>query len=313
MMMKYMEKIILILIGVLIYSGFSLAGSGQGVPDEKEIARVFTAAKKCIYNSEWQKAIPLLEKITGDFPENKWTDDSLYWLAFSMNRLSLEISDFDRILELKEEAFKKLIRLRQRYPSGKWAGSAKMLALELAAELVDKGLKRYKKYITNGIKEDSGAEMKLAALDALLHIDREKAFPVLEKIIRENESPKMREKAIFVLAALDDPRVLPLLVNVALTDTDASIKEKAIFWMGQIQTMESLKQLVKLYKGTVEIKLKKRIIFAISQRDGDIAAKELIRIYREEENLELKKTVIFWLGNCNSAEAQQFLLKIIQQ
>ena len=298
---------------MLMYAGFSPAGSGQGVPDEKEIARTFTEAKKFVYSSDWQKAIPLFKKISRDFPENKWMDDSLYWLAFCMNRLSLEIDDLDHILVLKEEALKNLTLLKQRYPSGKWAGSAKLLTLELAAELVDKGLKKYKKYITNGIKEDNASEVKLAALDALLHIDREKAFPVLEKIIRENKSPKMREKAIFVLAQLDDPRVLPLLVKVALTDTDSSIKEKAVFWMGQVGTMESLKQLVKLYKVTTGIELKKKIIFSIAQTGSDNAVKELIRIYREEKNLELKKTVIFWLGNCKSEKAQDFLLKILQQ
>lgn len=311
--MKYLEKIIVIFFVMLIYAGFSPAEPAQGPADEKEIARTFTGAKKFVYSSDWQKAIPLFKKITGDFPENKWTDDSLYWLAYSMNRLSREISDLDRILALKEEAFKNLALLKRRYPSGKWAGSAKLLALELAGELVDKGLIKYKKYIANGVKENTASEVKLAALGALLYIDREKAFPVLEKIIRENKSPKMREKAIFVLGQLDDPRVVPLLVEVALTDTDGSIREKAISWMGHGRTMESLKQLVRLYKAVPGIKSKKKIIYSISLHGSDKAVKELLRIYREEKSLELKKTVIFWLGNCKSEEAQEFLLKILQQ
>lgn len=44
---------------------------------------------------------------------------------------------------------------------------------------------------------DPELELKLVALNALLNMDEEKAFPILEKIVRESESPKLRESRFY--------------------------------------------------------------------------------------------------------------------
>jgi tetratricopeptide (TPR) repeat protein len=58
-------------------------------------------------------------------------------------------------------------------------------------------------------EKDPELELKLVALQALLSVDSEKAFPILLKIVNEEDNPKLRRNAIFVLSRSKHPEVLP--------------------------------------------------------------------------------------------------------
>ncbi|NOR14567.1 MAG: hypothetical protein GQ544_02565, partial [Candidatus Aminicenantes bacterium] len=61
-----------------------------------------------------------------------------------------------------------------------------------------------------GCEEDPELELKLVALNALMNVDSEKAFPILVKIIQEGENSKLRRNALFILSQSKDPQVLPI-------------------------------------------------------------------------------------------------------
>jgi hypothetical protein len=301
---------------IILFVLFSLStGAAQGKAaskrdkDEKKAADMFKKAKQSVYRKDWSKAMKQLQTIVETYSDTKLTDDSLYWLSYSMNQLSQTFENLDKILETQKEALSQLELLMRRYPSSKWIDYAKLLRVDIADNLVKKGFKQYK-YILNGASKDPDIEVKLAALDALLHVDKEKAFPILEKIIRTNKNPELKEKTIFILSQIRDSRVIPLLADVALKDTDKKIREKAIFWLGQIRGPESLNQLVKIYKNIEDIKLKEKVIFSIAQ-GGENGIKRLIELYQEEKSLRLKKKIIFWLGQSRSEEARKFIEKIL--
>lgn len=283
----------------------------EAAANEEEIKKALQTAKKFIYSKEWQEAVEHLKKI-GDFSESKWTDDSLYWLGYSLNKVSEGSRDLEKALEIKKEALKNLALLMQKYPSSQWFDDAEVLTVEIAEELAARGLKQYKKFIIDKVKEEQQAEMKIVALTALMNMDKEKAFPVAERIIRNSKNPELRERAIFALSQVRDNRVVPLLVEVALKDPSEGVKRQAVFWLGQISTPESFKVLLELYEKARDVELKRQLIFSISQTGGEKAIKELIRIYKKENDLELKKQVIFWLGQSKSKEAQEFILKLLE-
>lgn len=286
--------------------------AAQNKAAEKEVKNLFLEAKRLVYSKEWQKAMEQFKKIAENFSESRLADDSLYWLGYSMNKLSQNLQNLDKTLKIKEDAVKNLTLLVKQYPSSKWVDDAKVLRVEIAESLVTRGLKNYKKFILDAVKEETEMDIKEVALIALLNADKEKAFSTAEKILRQGKNPRMRAKAIFVLSQLGDSRVIPLLKEMALKDSDKEVKGQAVYWLGQVRSPESLKQLLKIYDSAPGLELKKKVIFSISQYGGEQAVKELIRIYKKEKNLELKKQIIFWLGNSKSKEAQEFILKILE-
>ena len=299
--MKHFKIIIIIIIAVLFFLG-SLTSAQANTPTDKkdkktEADDIFKEAKQAVYKKEWAKAVKEFQRILAGYPDTDLSDDTLYWLGYSLNHLSRTLANLDQVLDTQKQALAQLETLMKRFPSSNWLDDAQMLRVEIAEDLVKKGLKEYKKYILNGAAGDQGAEMKLVALDALLQMDKEKAFPILEKIIRQNSNPELRERALFVLSQTSDPRVVPLLVEVALKDPSREAREKAIFWLGQIQGPESLNQLINIYKSTRDIELKEKLIFSISQHQGDEAAKLLMEIAgNEQEDMGFREKAIFWLG-----------------
>lgn len=311
--MKFIKITSIILVVLLCWSAPVIAREKASEnKTEEKVEDLYKKAKQFIYKKDWLKALEQLRQVAESFPGSKLGDVSLYWSSYSLNQLSQTLENLDKILETQEEALSQLETLMRLYPYSKWIDEAKLLRVEIAEDLVKKGFKKYK-YILNGASKDPDIELKIAALDALLHMDKEKAFPILEKIIRSNKNPELREKAIFILSNIDDPRVVPLLTEVALKDTNKKTRERAIFWLGQIRGAESLNQLTKIYKNIEDVELKEKVIFSIAQYGGEKGIKLLIQLYQEEKSLRLKKRIIFWLGQSRSEAVKKFIEKILME
>jgi outer membrane protein assembly factor BamD (BamD/ComL family) len=283
--------------------------------DEKKLKKVFTQAKRSMHKKDWQKAIQQFDAVIKGLPDSSLVDSALYWQAYSLNRLSRELESVDKLLEIQSNALELLEVLQEDFPSSRFLDDARILKVEIADELVKKGFKEYKRYIEKGAKEDDNIDMKLIALDALINMDKEKAFPILEKIILTNPNAKLREKALFILSQTNDPKVVPLLVKVAKEDKSARVKEKAIFWLGQTNNKTALKALTGIY-GSLgysknDIRLKKKIVFSISQLDTEQSVKTLIRFYKQERDMSIKKKILFWLGQSKSKAASEFIQGIL--
>lgn len=312
--MKYSLKIITcVLVAFLMMNSGILLSAQKEDPDEKTAKIEFLKAKKLFYQKEWQKAAEQFDKIVTDFPDSSWVDDSLYWLGYSLNKITENVQDLNDVLEKKEEALKKLALLVERFPSSKWADDAKTLTVDIAEELAAKGLKDYKKYIIDSVKEETDAEMKLTALAALWSMDKEKALPKIKEIIRTSKNGKLKEGAIFLLGQSKDRAGTALLMEIIQNETDKEIKEHAVMALALVRTPESYDFLVKLYDKAGDSRLKEHLISAIAMFRSPQAAQELIRIYKKETDIKLKKQVVFWLGQNKSKEAQEFILKILEQ
>jgi HEAT repeat protein len=311
--MKNHIKIIILVLLLTVCTFFTAAQNTKSTEEiEKEAKETFSMAKKLIYDKEWKKAAAAFENIVENFKNSSFVDDSFYWRAFSLNKMSQDIEEAEKGMEIKKEALSNLAALIARFPSSKWRDDARLLTVEIAGELAAKGIKGYEKYVLNGVKENEEAEMKALALASLLQVDKEKAIATAKKIIRTGKNAKLREKAIFALAQQGGPQVIAILAEAAEKDPDDKVKKQAIFWLGQMGTPESFKQLVRMYDNIPKFELKKQLLFSMANSGRDEAVKELIRIFNKEKNVELKKQIVFWLGNSNSKEARDFILKILE-
>ncbi len=288
--MKTMRTIAVILAFGLIFGNIALAQAKDADKTKEtldkvkqEIQLAYDQAKKAISLKDWKTAIEACQKIAAENGKSGYYGESLYWLGYSMDRFANSFEDMKLQLKNKEMAIEELNVLLQKMPESTWARDAKLLRLEIAEGLANKGLSEYQKYINEGLaggvsggvagsgwnqkktdadtklywnsnqkKIDPDTELKLVALDALMQMDREKAFPILEKMVREEQKPELKEKALFVLSQSRDPKVIPILAELAAKDPSDKIRQTAVFWLGQRHDDESLAALLKIYDAAAD-------------------------------------------------------------
>lgn len=329
--MKTIKSILLILVFTLIFGGFLI--SQEKAKDQE----LFEKAKKSIYQKEWMKAVKELDKITEEFKKSKYLAESLYWLGYSLDRYSSTLTNMEKQLEIKEDALMHLDSMIKGYSTSSWADDAKVLRVQIAEELVKNGLPEFRKYINGSLKPleglkglegvkglesleelgledlhpeeniDPELELKLVALNALLNMDEEKAFPILEKIVTKSENAKLRERTVFILSQSKDSRVIPLMAELAAKDPDQRVKKNAIFWLGQRKDKESLDILLKIYDTETDSHIKKNLIFSFSQNKSKKARDKLIDIAKNEKDMGARQNAIFIIGQEKNEEVLDIL------
>ena len=294
------------LLAVIMALTFSVtlpALDNQEKTDEVKVKEIYRQSKRFIYQKDWEAAVRELKTLTDRYRGSRYQDDALYWLGYSLEKLGNSLESLAMQLEHKKEALAALDKLQATFPNSKWLDEAGVLKVEIAETLVKKGLGEYKKYIVNRAKTDANTELKIVALDALVHMDREKAFPMLENMLLNNEDSALRRRSLLVLAQLDDPRVLPLLKKVALEDKNQEVRYQAIFWIGQSGGAGSVQVLLDLLGRSKDNELKSKIIFSLSQIGGEVVADRLRKIAVDsKEDLDIRKKALFWLGQVKTKD-----------
>jgi HEAT repeat protein len=305
--MNIVKKAVFFLLLILLVANAQIPAQKEQ-PGIDKAAQLFQSAKDAVFNKSWQAAAEKWRGFCVQFPQSKWQAEPYYWLAYSLNQAAREISDFEKQTAMREQAMVKVEMLLTRFQKSSWSEDARMLRIELAEDLVKAGKGQYKKYITRGAEGKNGGDfnVKLAALDALLQMDEEKALPILKKILRENKDKNIRAKALFVLSQHDDPSIAPLLGEIARKDEDPYVREQAVFWLGQ--TGDGLGVLLGLYADSLDRKLREKILFAFSQNESEASFRKLQEIAKSDPDLELREKAIFWIGQSSDAKAPTALM-----
>ncbi|MBN2345541.1 MAG: HEAT repeat domain-containing protein [Candidatus Aminicenantes bacterium] len=309
--MQIVKRAIFVVLMILLAANAALLAQEKPQGEDKA-ARLFQSAKDAVFSKNWRRASDLWRGFCEQFPQSQWEAEPYYWLAFSLNQAAREAGDFAKQTAMREQAMAKIEMLLERFKGSTWATDARMLRIELAEGLVKAGKAKYKKFITAGAQAENGSgfDVKLAALDALLQMDEEKALPILKKIIREHKDKNIRAKALFVLSQHDDPSVAPLLGEIARKDADPYVREQAIFWLGQCG--EGLGVLIELYSESLEKKLKEKILFGFSQNDDRRSFDKLLQIAKSDPDPELREKALFWIGQSDDPQAPAALMEMFK-
>jgi len=192
-------------------STFHLAGADPVVTTE--VMQLHKKAKRAIYDKEWNIAIRQLRKLETDYPDSPLRAEALYWLAYSLEKMS-KIPDEGRSrIQEKEEAMAHLDDLLEKAGNSEWADDAQILKVRICFDLVELGQKKHKKYLHDtAMGDDKSVDLKLVALTLLRRIERKPALEQLAKLYIRNNDAALREKIIFLLRrAGEDNTVLSLL------------------------------------------------------------------------------------------------------
>jgi HEAT repeat protein len=161
--------------------------------------------------------------------------------------------------------------------------------------------------------KDDGDDMKIAAINALIHMDSEKARPILRRVLarRDPASVCLRRKAIFLISQDGDAGAEVILLTSARTDPDPEVREQAVFWLSQVGSEQAVSALDSILRTSTDRRLQDKAIFALSQQDSP-RARQALRTYAERTDApeSLREQAIFWIGQSGGKESSAYLREL---
>lgn len=157
---------------------------------------------------------------------------------------------------------------------------------------------------------DEDDDARVAALNALMGMDAERAQPVLEKVMarRDAGSACLRRKAVFLLSQQRTSRTEDILLTAARTDPDTEVREQAVFWLSQVSSPKAQAALDSILRAPGNPDIRGKALFALAQQ-GTPASRASLRAFASGTDVppELQEQAIFWLGQSSNPEDGAFL------
>jgi len=216
--------------------------------------------------------------------------EALYWKAFALHRLG---GDADL-----EEALSTLETAREEYPDH-LPSDLEGLEIRINGALAKRGKASSAEKVQRAAEGDRSMEEKMAALNALLQMDAERAVPILRKVLQrtDSENEELRKHALFLLAQHSGQESTDLLLGAARQDPSTEVRKTAVFWLSQSDNPESVRLLEEVLRNDPNPEIRKSALFAISQT-GDAKARETLRAVATDkaQSTEVRAEAIFWIG-----------------
>ena len=148
-------------------------------------------------------------------------------------------------------------------------------------------------------------ELQSAALNALIHMNADRAMPVLKQVMarRDECAPPLRRRAVFLIADKESPESVDLLLAAARQDPDLEVRRQAVFWLSEVDDPRAVPALEEVLMRSDDQSLRERAVFALSQHQ-DPRARQIMRRVVQDASMPVavRGRAIFWLGEEGSAE-----------
>ena len=273
---------------------------------------LYRLAREAMSRGDYKRAAELFHRIPERFPQSAYASQAIYYEAYSLYR-----SGGDDDLSAARD---RLNQLKQR-DAKVWKSDGAVLLTRVCGELAKRGDEACAADIERTAQkdppvqtgkscpdEDDENDDRIAALNALLQMDADRAMPILQKVLARRDacSAGLRRKAVFLVSQKRTPETANILMNVARTDPDQEVREQAVFWLSQVPGSTEL--LAGILKGDGDENIKEKALFSLSQQ-REPRAQQILRDFavREGESEDLREKAIFWLGQNRSTENTAFL------
>ena len=279
---------------------------------------LYQQARAALNRGDNRQAARLFERIVQEEPDSEYAPDALYWRAFALYR----VGGSDAL----SQALEALDLQRERYPDAATRGDADALAVRIRGALAqggdadaaqrlyeDAGEAETPYEVTSGDCPDEDADVRVAALNALMEMDPERALPVLEKVLARRDacSETLREKAVFIVAEGESPRATDILLEVARTDPDPEVRGHAVFWLSEVDDERAVDALEQILLESEDDELREKALFALSENGGERAG-QILRSYALDPGQpdEVREKALFWYAESQSGGDVAFLREL---
>lgn len=202
-----------------------------------EETAIYESATTALDAGQYDKASALFEEVIA--LKGRYYDASLYWNAYALNKQGKRAS-----------ALETLAILIDTRPESRWRKDAKALDLEIRQKSGQK--------VVPETTEDE--ELKLIILDNMIHVDEEKAIPMLEKLLSTNSSPRIRERALYVLAQSGSEQAHRVIESYARGETDPEMQMKAVEYLGVFGGKDAGALMQEIYRSSSDSRLRSKIL-----------------------------------------------------
>ncbi|HEX6645277.1 MAG TPA: HEAT repeat domain-containing protein [Gemmatimonadales bacterium] len=159
---------------------------------------------------------------------------------------------------------------------------------------------------------DNEDDSRIFAIQALMNSNRERAVPLLRKVLerRDSASVCLRRFAMMVAAQQGDDAA-DLLITSARQDPDPEVRKQAIFWLSQTKDPRVLPILDSVMRTSDDDELRQSAVFALSQQRSP-EARRMLRSYAEREDIpdEARVQALFFIAQGNTAEDMAYLRSV---
>src|SRR5688500_15173354 len=294
----------------------SLDQQANPLPPEPWAARdpadsLYKLAREALSRGDYKRAAEIFRRIPERYPQSEYAGQALYFEAYALYRVGGD----DEL----STARSRLKQLKQRYPAiSKKDGDPLLLRVcgelakrgdeECARDIDERGGQTLTQRANCSPDADEDSDDRIAALNALLQMDAERAMPILKQVLARRDacSVALRRKAVFLVSQKRTDQTANILMSVARSDPDQETREQAVFWLSQVPGSTGL--LEEILKGNSDVSIKDKALFALSQQ-SEPRAQQILRDFalRESESQDLRDKAIFWLGQRRSTENTEFL------
>jgi HEAT repeat protein len=223
-----------------------------------------------IDEEEWSRAVRQFEGVVA--MKGKRADAALYWKAYALSREGR-----------RSEALAAIDQLKAAAPKSRWLDDARALEIEVRRESGQRPV----------VETESDEEMKLIAINSLMHSDSDEAVPMLEKFLTGSASVKLKKKALFVLSQGGSPRARLVVTEIARGRRNPQLQEEALKYLGLFGGEQSPQALAEIYASTSDLDVKKEVLHSF-MLSGDKA--RVLAAARGEKNPALRDAAVKTLG-----------------
>jgi hypothetical protein len=251
-------------------------GKGRTFSDDN---RAYDAGQRALEGRRYTEALEYFNQVAGRKGDR--ADGALYWKAYTLVKLGRA-----------DEARATLADLRKSYASSRWLDDARALEVEAGKPVSP--------------ESESDEELKLLALNGLMQSDPDRAFPLLETLLKSAQPPRIKRNAVYVLAQSNSPKAQQLLEGVAKGQGNPDLQLVAIRYLGEKRRQGgSNPVLAEIYASSNDVNVKRAILQGFeSARDKD----RLLNIAKTEKNDDLRLHAIRLLGGMKEAQADMWSL-----
>jgi tetratricopeptide (TPR) repeat protein len=287
---------------------------------------LYAQGNKAMNEQRWSDAVTAFDKAAA--ARGKREDASLYWKAYSLNKLGR-----------KDEARATCDSLRKEQPSSTWnrecvvlrtgavtdpttlVALSKMDALQnidlskMNIDLENMYAGEAQMYVRldgkgfGGNRATTEDDIKILALNALMRQDPAKALPLLRDFLKSDKPVEMRRQALFVLSRSKDPQAQAILTEIAKTNGNPEMQRQAIEMLALNRGKDAGPTLVEIYRGATDAQVKRACINGLFLAHD---AARLVELARAEKDLNLKRDIVSQLALMHDQAATDYMLELLK-
>lgn len=267
----------------------------------------YAAGTRAMNERRWKDAIAAFDKVVA--AKDQRADAALYWKAYSLNKL-----------QRYPDAATVCNALHAQYAGSSWNKDCAALSVSSGGVQVNlnsldnldaKIRKNIKVHVDPDIDVDieNNPDIKILALNSLMHQEPAKAIPILRGILNGNQSEGMKKHAIFVLAQSKSPEAQAVLHDLVTGKTNPELQRQAITLMAVFEGKRANDTLAEVYRTSTDPNVKKSIIsaFFITQD-----APRMVALARGEKDLDLKRSIVSQLALMHDKAATDYMLELLK-